>query len=156
MGDTPADKITVAEARALAYRYLGNREHSCRELMDKLQRRGVTHGVAAETVEQLQEEDLVSDLRFAESFTRSRITRYQGPYKIRADLIRRGVDERLAAQMLAQYEEQWVSIAQQWLEKRHSGEWDRKEKARLYRGGCNRGFSHEHMMRALDAAQSAE
>lgn len=155
MSDTPASQVSVADARTFAYRYLGAREHSCQELRDKLQRRGVPRDIAYMAVDELAEEGLVSDQRYAESFTRSRVERYQGPFKIRAELRKRGVPEDLAEQALAAHEEDWRELALRWARKRQRGNLDQKEKARLYRGGCNRGFSHEQMMRVIEALQSS-
>ena len=146
----------MAEARVIAYRYLGRREHSLRELKDKLLRRGVPAGVVAETVADLESEGLVSNQRFAESYTRSRISKLFGPLKIRAELMKRGIDSGLVDQVLAQYHDDWTDIAQQWVLKRSRSELDRNEKARLYRSGTSRGFSHEHMMRAFDCIGSGE
>lgn len=155
MSDTPAGQVTVADARAYAYRYLGAREHSCQELRDKLQRRGVPQDIAYMAVDELAEEGLVSDRRYAESFTRSRVERHQGPFKIRAELRKRGVPDDLAEQALAAHESDWRELALQWARKRLRGRLDQKEKARLYRGGCNRGFSHEQMMRVIEALESS-
>lgn len=143
-------KSGVSEARAMAYRYLGSREHSCQELRQKLQRKGIAADVAFMAVDELAEEGLVSDRRYAESFARSRVSRLQGPFKIRAELQSRGVDESMAEEVLAAYEQDWIELASQWISRRRSGAFDQAEKARLYRSGTRRGFSHEHMMRALE------
>lgn len=148
-------EVTVADARAFAYRYLGQREHSCKELTDKLSRKGISTAVISEAVEELASEGLVSDQRFAEAFARSRISRLYGPFRIRAELANRGIDSDLAEQTLAPYTDDWIETASQWILKRSEpGQLDRNERARLYRSGTNRGFSHEHMMRAFDAIRA--
>ena len=48
----------VADARAIAVRYLGRREYACRELSDKLLRRGISPGVVAQAVVELENEGL--------------------------------------------------------------------------------------------------
>lgn len=151
----------MAEARVIAYRYLARREHACKELRDKLSRRGVPSGIASETVTELESEGLVSDQRFTESFTRSRISRLFGPLKIRAELMKRGIASSQIDQVLALHDDRWQDSAQQWLLKRTGPDQqksvlDRNEKARLYRSGTSRGFTHEHMMRAFDAIRSGE
>lgn len=141
----------VSEARAIAYRYLGNREHSRHELREKLLRRGVPEDIAFITVDELAEEGLVSDRRFAEAFARSRISRLQGPFKIRSELRGRGVSDALIDETLGVYRDDWVDLASDWVSRRCRGTFDRAEKARLYRGGTRRGFDHEQMMRALES-----
>jgi len=148
--------VTVAEARAIAYRYLARREHACKELRDKLSRRGVPSEVASEAVAELANEGLVSDKRFTEAYTRSRVSRLFGPMKIRAELMKRGIASSLIDEVLALHDGSWTESAQNWVLKRCGSELDRDEKARLYRSGTNRGFSHEHMMRAFDVIRTGE
>ena len=113
-------------------------------------RRGILPGGVAETLVELESEGLVSDQRFAEMFARSRVSRLYGPLKIRAELIKRGVDSSLINHVLLEYEDRWLQSAQQWIRKRIGAEPDRKEKARLYRSSTSRGFTHEQVMQALD------
>ncbi|NND45036.1 MAG: regulatory protein RecX [Xanthomonadales bacterium] len=154
MSDDPAGQASVADARAYAYRYLGAREHSCQELRDKLLRKGVPRDIAHMAVDELAEEGLVSDQRYAEAFARSRIERHQGPFKIRAELRKRGVPDAVVEEALSAQEPDWRDLALSWARKRQRGELDQKEKARLYRSGCGRGFSHEQMMRVIEALES--
>ena len=149
-------EISLADVREYACRYLANREHSRKELRDKLARKGLPQGVIAEALESLEAEGLVSDLRFAEAFTRSRINRLNGPLKIRSELLKRGVESNLIDQALDTHQEAWSDAARSWVLKRFRGELDRKEKARLYRGGTSRGFTHEQMFRAFDDIQSED
>lgn len=151
MADESDDKPGVGDARAIAYRYLGNREHSCQELREKLQRKGVAPDIAFMAVDELAEEGLVSDRRYADAFTRSRVARLQGPFKIQAELRNRGISEAMVEEVLAAYQDEWTELAAQWISRRKKGDFDHAEKARLYRSGTRRGFSHEHMMRALEA-----
>ena len=153
---TESGQVTVADAREFACRYLANREHSRKELRDKLARKGISAGIIAEAIDSLAEEGLVSDLRFAEAFTRSRVSRLYGPLKIRAELMKRGVDSRFIDQALEHHSEIWFESAQSWVLKRARGELDRQEKARLYRAGSSRGFTHEQMFQAFDAIRSKD
>jgi regulatory protein len=148
---TSAGQHTLADAREFAGRYLAMREHSCKEIRDKLSRKGVSSSVISEAIEELQDKDLLSDQRFAESFTRSRISRLQGPLKIRAELMKRGVASALIDQTLHAHSEDWAEAALRWVEKKCKRELDRDEKGRLYRTGTNRGFTHEQMFQAFDA-----
>ncbi len=156
MSNAPEKQPAVAEARAIALRYLGRREYACRELGDKLLRRGISPGVVTQTVVELENEGLVSDQRFTEAFTRSRVSRLYGPLKIRAELIKRGIDSSLIGQVLREYEDRWLQSAQQWVRKRAGTELDRKEQARLYRSSTSRGFTHEQVMQALDMIRSGD
>ena len=151
MSEAPEKQVTVADARDIAFRYLVRREHSCKELRDKLYRKGIPTEVISQAVEELEGEDLVSDLRFAQAFTRSRISTLYGPLKIRAELMKRGITSVLIDQVLAEHRQIWQESARLWVLKKRRGALDRTEKARLYRSGTSRGFSHEHLMQAFDS-----
>jgi regulatory protein len=143
--------VTVADVKEMAFRYLTRREHSQKELREKLSRKGVSSELILDTIKELVDEGLVSDQRFAEMFTRSRISRLYGPLKIRAELMKRGVNSALIDTTLELHNEQWPELAQQWVQKRNRRELDRNEKARLYRSGTRRGFSHDNMMQAINS-----
>lgn len=134
----------------MAMRYLARREYCRAELVRKLAGRGVDEGVAREAVARLAEDRLVSDERFAESFARQRVERLYGPRRIRAELKHKGVDGATADAVLAPYGEQWYGQAREWAGRQHSGDLDERERARLYRGGTRRGFTHDQIMRAID------
>ncbi len=138
----------------MAVRYLGRREHSVAELESKLRQRGVENGALEETMAFLLEHDLVSDERYAEAWTRVRVQKGFGPARIRAELRRKGVSDALIAQSLEPFDDTWYDEALRWAERKHRGELDEKARARLYRGGMNRGFTHDQVMRAIDALRN--
>ena len=78
-----------------AIRMLASREHSRRELLEKLTRK--SSDVPSDCIEQvldaLAEQGLQCDVRYAESLIRSRINRGYGPYYIRQELRSKGVAE---------------------------------------------------------------
>jgi len=145
---------SLNELRAFAYRLLGRREYSAFELGQRLRQKwsGV-EGIdllADELVEALQEENLLSDERFVESFVRSRINRYQGPLKIKAALRDKGVSDSLISMELEAHAEQWTELAADWLKRQHTGPIDFDTKKKLYRRLANRGFTHSQAMDAIN------
>ena len=140
----------------MALRWLGRRDYGCCELARKLTQRGVSDELAERVVERLAEAGLVSDLRFAEVFTRQRAERLQGPLRIRAELQSRGIGGEDIDHALAQFDGAWGSRAREWALRRFRGELDRRERARLYRAGRQRGFSHDQVMGAIDHLHSLE
>lgn len=157
------DAPSPADLRAYATRLLSHREYGRQELATRLDRKwsgapGAEARIAA-CVDELVEEGLLSDHRFAESFVRSRRRRGQGPIKIRAELQQRRVDADAIAGSLEDDDEAWVREAADWLQ-RHAPRGvglDRDGRARYYRRLTSRGFSHAQAMDALDryARQSA-
>ena len=140
--------------RAFAYRLLGQREYSEFELAQRLHRKwaGIEdiNSLAAELIEALVEENLVSDQRFVESFVRSRVSRYQGPVKIRAALRVKGVSDSLVSMELEARSGEWTELAAEWLQRQHHGPIDFDAKKKLYRRLANRGFTHAQAMDAIN------
>ena len=140
----------------MALRYLGRREYAGQELVRKLQQLGVESETAEAVLEELQELGLQSDTRFAESFSRQRVMAGYGRARIRSELRHRGVNDALVSKALAPFDDDWYELAQAWASRKARGELDEKARARLYRGGMNRGFSHDQIMRAIDALRRGD
>lgn len=151
---TDKGPISVSDANEMALRYLARRDYGCQELVRKLCQRGVEAGIAEQVVERLGENNLVSDERFAEAVARYRANNRYGPLRIRSELRHKGVDDCWIDQALEPFAEQWHESAWEWVSRRHRGELDRKAQARLYRSGLQRGFSHDHVMRAIERLRS--
>lgn len=138
----------------MALRWLGRREYGRHELASKLTQKGVPHDVAEAAVERLADANLVSDQRFAEVFARQRVERLQGARRIRAELQARGIGAADIEEALQPFDGGWGRRAREWARRRHRGELDRRERARLYRAGRQRGFSHDQVMAAIDHLHS--
>jgi len=145
-----ADALTETQVREIAFRYLARREYGVIELERKLRKRGVEGKLAERVIAGLVAENLVSDRRFAEAFSRQRVSGLYGPLRIRAELKARGVADVLISDVLEPWSSEWQEHAQQWVSKRVRGTPDYQQKARLYRSGRNRGFTHDQIMRALE------
>ena len=153
-GAKDANEVTPSLMRAFAYRLLGRREYSVFELQNRIQQKwpdvdGVD-AIAAELLAALQEENLLSDERFVESFVRSRVNRHQGPLKIKAALRGKGVSDSLISMELEARSEEWTDLAAEWLERQHHGPIDFDAKKKLYRRLANRGFTHAQAMDAIN------
>jgi regulatory protein len=97
--------------RAYAMDHLSRREMGFHELIGKMVKANYSKQEALEAVLKLQSENLQSDERFVQSFVSSRVSRGQGPNKIRYDLQSKQVKESLVYQVLSIYEQEWFSIA---------------------------------------------
>ena len=94
-------------ARNSAMRLLGRREHSRAELRGKLVGRGFENDSVEELLQGLEDQDLLSDERFAMSLIASRAETGYGPKRIDLELRNRGVSEELARGALAKAEVDW-------------------------------------------------
>ena len=141
------------EARKKAMDYLARREHGRGELIDKLTRFGFDPDVADAAVEQLVEDGLQSDARFAEAFVRSRINQGKGPVRIRADLRERGLAGGAIDLALEDAGEDWHALARDVRLKKFGPDTplEFKEKARQMRFLQSRGFEQDHIQAAVSS-----
>lgn len=84
-----------------ALRLLTGRDFTTRSLLQRLLQKGFSRPEAATAIERLEAEGYLQDRRFAERFvTAARESgRFVG-YRLRQELVRRGVDEALADELL--------------------------------------------------------
>ncbi len=139
---------STTEMRAFAYRLLGRREYSLVELENRIQQKWPGAEDVRHLVGQLAGENLVSDQRYAEAFTRSRIQRHQGPLKIRAAMRGKGVPDSIIDTAMEAEADDWLELARKWLQRQHPGQLSFKDKQKYYRRLVNRGFTHDQAMDA--------
>ena len=138
--------------RKQALDLLARREHSRLELRRKLLARSHAQDLVDEALDRLQRERLLDEARFAEQFVRSRAGRGQGPAKMRAQLLERGVGESLIDAALAEAGCDWTALAAAARRKRFGaappGAY--RERARQARFLKSRGFGYGQIQAALD------
>ena len=137
--------------RETAMNLLARREHSRRELRDKLLLRGYEDDEITPALQRLSREGLLSDERFAESFIHSRMQRGSGPVKIRAELRQRGVADEIIAGLLDERDCVWLERAEAVRSKKFGAALpvEFKEKARQARFLQYRGFSAEQTRQVM-------
>ena len=94
MKSEPTDARTVEQARAFGLRLLARREYAREELCQRLLTAQFPQAIAERVVEALAAEGLQSDLRFVVALTRRRVGQGYGPYRLRAELRQRGIEDR--------------------------------------------------------------
>ncbi len=149
--------LDEGEAYGIAVGLLARREHSVKELAQKLSTRGAAHEVADSVIRRLIDERLQSDARYAELYLRQRMEKGYGPQRIKAELRERGVaDGLIAAEFRRAFEEDgvdWYRCAAAAYRKKY-GERpieDIKERAKRQRFMQYRGFDHEQIAAALES-----
>jgi regulatory protein len=147
--------VTESEIYTMAIGLLARREHSAKELADKLSAKGVAQEHARLVITRLAEERLQSDERYAESYLRQRSEKGYGPLRINAELRDRGVAEELISAKLRQAEEEgevdWFKGAAAVYSKKYGGRPIEgvKERAKRMRFLQYRGFSHDQIAAAI-------
>ncbi|MGR9036371.1 MAG: regulatory protein RecX [Gammaproteobacteria bacterium] len=83
---------SAREIRELCLRLLSGRDHSKKELLQKLTVKGYERDTVLAVIDELAEKGWQDDLRYAESYARSRILKGYGPVRIAYELRQNGVD----------------------------------------------------------------
>lgn len=135
------DDADPAVLRDAAIGLLAQREHSARELRDKLARRFGPADALDDVLRTLAEEGLQSDARYAEARVRSRVGRGFGPLKIREELRQAGIQGDLIEQVLDTAGVSWRDNAEAAMQQKFRGPpADRRELARRSRFLAARGY----------------
>jgi regulatory protein len=152
LSEGSSEQPSAGEIRAFAYRLLGRREYSVFELDQRIRRKWpqLEPSAAADLLEALVNENLLSDQRFTESYVRILLQKQQGPLKIRAALRARGVPDGLISPELDRHSDRWVDLATEWLQRQQAGPLDFDDRKKYYRRLVNRGFSHDQAMDAVN------
>ncbi|HEY3518128.1 MAG TPA: regulatory protein RecX [Gammaproteobacteria bacterium] len=131
---------------------LARREHSRRELARKLAARGFPDDVVTSVLEKLERTGALADARFTDSFVRARISKGQGPQRIRAELAQRGITDADADGVLRAADVDWLATIRAVRAKRFGPELPRDyaERARQARFLQYRGFDSAQIRAALE------
>lgn len=156
--------VTSGELRLAGIDLLARREHGSDELAIKLtkrfRKRHCDPDAVAQVVQQLIEEGLLSDERFAASRARQLVSRGYGPSRIRNDLRQQKVDQCLSDSMSEAFDNglDWDAEAASVYGKKYrgkpiEGDWDerQRERARRLRFLQYRGFGAEISRRLVEA-----
>ena len=142
-------EISSKDVRLVAMDLLARREHSRRELRQKLLKRFSDQAEQIELeIDRLSDEGLQSDERLAEAFIRARSNRGQGPSRIKMELRGKGVSDDVTSLALEASGVDWYELASEVASKKFGelgAATDLKEKARVSRFLQQRGFSYDHI-----------
>jgi regulatory protein len=132
--------------------HLARREHSRSELHDKLLKKGCAEALAAETVNRLEQERLVSDDRFMESLIRARRSRGYGPLRIQKELQDKGVTAEAIERWLDVSGREWLEDIRRVQRKKFGARLPKSypERARQARFLQYRGFTYDQIQKVLN------
>ena len=143
--------ITHAMVRERAVRLLVNREHGRIELEQKLLQRELPPDLIVSVLDQLEQEGLQCDSRFAESYLRMRVDRGYGANKVRADLQSRRLEQSIIEDAIRDHGADWTAVARDALDKKFGrfATLDLKARAKMQRFLYQRGFAAEEIRSAM-------
>lgn len=86
---------TLTRGRTIVYRMLNIRLRSEHEIRDRLRQKNLSDGNIDRTIEYFKQINLIDDQEFARQWISSRLMKPMGPYRIRMELVRKGVKETI-------------------------------------------------------------
>lgn len=148
---------TLSSIRFSAMNFLALREHSAKELKEKLERKFESAVLIEEAIAGLMEQNLQSDERFARAFVGMRQRQGKGPLIIRMELREKGVASELIAHFIDDSDALWFELARDvWGRKfRGTPPVGSRERAKQMRFLQSRGFSGRHIQ-AVFASTTSE
>ncbi len=124
---------------------LGRREHSRRELLQKLRSKGYAGDDIQRVIDALAVDGWQSDQRFAESYARQRLEKGYGPLRIGNELRQRGIEEFDLDSVMEQLADSWDELLVRLYSRKYPAQdsMSRNEWARRSRFLLQRGFAGE-------------
>jgi len=136
----------LAYLRSKALYLLARREHSRFELFTKLKKYNADEQEINALLDELTSKNLLSDLRFVESYSRMRIQAGRGQLLILKELETRGINQTTAKDILKSLNINWLQILHKaWERKFDNLPQDYQEYAKQMRFLLSRGFSYSEI-----------
>ncbi len=131
------------EIEEVCLRLLARREHSQKELLNKLALRGFDRDDALLVIAALAEQGWQDDLRYAENYARFRIQKGYGAIRVRHELKQKGIAAFDLDSIVKKEAGSWMALLEQVYRKKYSHDTvlDRNEWAKRSRFLLHRGFS---------------
>jgi regulatory protein len=138
-------KRAEKEINEICLRLLARREHSQKELLNKLALRGFGRDDALPVLDELVQQGWQSNLRYAESYARFRILKGYGPIRVNYELQQNGIAAFDLDGIVQQEAGSWMELLEQVYSKKYTHDpiLDRNEWAKRSRFLFHRGFYGE-------------
>lgn len=133
------------QIKAQCLQLLTCREHSQRELLQKLMTKKFSQDAVQQVIAELEQQGWQSDQRYAESYARQRILKGFGPIRIAYELKQRGVETIDLLTIVLQTTGSWLDLLEQIYRRKYTDDChlSQKEWGRRKRYLQHRGFSGE-------------
>ena len=131
------------EIKEICLGLLTRREHSQKELLNKLALRGFDRNDAMPVIDELAQQGWQDDLRYAESYARFRIQKGYGPIRVGYELLQNGITAFDLEDIVQKEAGSWMALLEQVYSKKYSHDTvpERNEWAKRSRFLLHRGFS---------------
>jgi regulatory protein len=137
------DALVYKKIKDVCLQLLARREHSQKELQNKLALRGFGKTDALSVIEELAGQGWQNDLRYAENYARFRMHKGYGPIRITYELRQNGIAAFDLEDIVQQEFGDWMALLKQVYSKKynHDTVLDSNEWAKRSRFLSHRGFS---------------
>jgi regulatory protein len=137
---------------------LSRREHSRKELQQKLLQREYLAEEISEVINYLVDNNYLSDERYSESVFRLRVNKGFGKYYIEQELRQKGISNSLITALDQQQMIDWTAQAAVAYQKKYADSTikDQKEKAKRIRFLQSRGFSTDEILTVINKVNLIE
>jgi regulatory protein len=152
----------VKKAKDYAFKLLSYRPRSVKEIEDRLKKKDYASKIIFEVVRNLKKLKFLNDKEFARMWVESRIkTRPMGRYRLKQELIQKGIDKDLIEKTLSNYrEEEEIELAKELAQRKLKRSYQDLDeittKRRLYGFLQRRGFSYDTIQEAMKEIRRAE
>lgn len=125
---------------------LARRDYSAFEIWQKMQQKSFSEIEIESVLLHCQQKGWQSDVRFCESFIRTRVQRGVGPLRLRQELQQKGIDNTTIIQVMDDVDINWSQVAENVFYKKfpHYDAGDIKEQQKIWRFMASRGFLPDH------------
>ena len=143
-------------ARDSAFRSLARRSHSVSELKIKLIRKGWQKEIIQKVLDDLVDKNFLDDEKFAVAFIEERSNKKVGINKLKAELMKRGIDRKISGSLLlnldpnSSYESALMLAGKKNKQLNERGFDNRKIRTKLYSFLLSRGFESEFIIRIIN------
>lgn len=150
-----ASSQETEQIKSACLRLLTRREHSKKEIRDKLTIKGFDQSRVTEVIDDLSSRNWQNDARYAENYARFRSRKGFGPIRIVYELRQQGIDTEAAESALTSVTNDWAAILEETYFKKYPDPkpFDVNERGKRLRFLLQRGFSNS-MINALLNRQS--
>lgn len=142
-------KKEIKRAKDYAFKFLSYRPRSIKEIEDRLKRKDYSSKVILEVIKSLKRLKFLNDKEFAKMWMENRIrTRPMGRYRLKQELIQKGIDRDLIEKTLSDYrEEEEIELAKELTQRKLKRSYRSLNRLpaqrRLYGFLQRRGFSYD-------------
>ncbi len=140
-----------AQIRTHCLKILARREHSRLELRTKLQAKGFRSAVCDDVIDELAEQNLQSDCRFAKYYAKERMVKGFGPLLIGMELNQKGIADYPLDDLAEEEFDGWTKLLQNIYDKKYGAlTWEnQREKFKRMRFLQTKGFPSELIQRFI-------